>query len=211
MTRPYRLRRRAEAQAATRARIVEAARDLYLERGMAGTSMSAVAAAADVAPNTVRNHFPTPEVLAAAVGAAVLEDLELPGPALLEGAPLAVRLERLAGALAESSERGQRWWVLMQREPALQAIWRPLAEAFEVRLLALVDAALGPLADDPEAVAVVATVIGPAGFYGLQQRGLPAQAAMRIALELAIPWLVTRSTRGTARDTGTRRRRAPAP
>jgi AcrR family transcriptional regulator len=193
MTRVYRLQRRAEQQAATRERILAAARDLYLERGMADTSLAAVARAADVATNTVRNHFGTQEALAAAVGEAVLADLELPDPArLAEGRTLAARLERLAEALADLSRRGQAWWDLMQREPALGAIWHSLEEAYEVRLQLLVRAALGPLADDPEATAVVATVIGPPTFYGLQQRGLSADAATRIGLELSVPWLEAR-------------------
>ena len=193
MTRTYRLRRRAESQAATRDRIVAAARDLYLERGMAGTSMSAVAAVADVAPNTVRNHFSSQEDLAMAVGDSVLAELELPEPGSFEDEPsLAVRIARLAEALASLSRRGQDWWDVMQREPALAAIWQSLERAYEVRLGALVRAVLGPLADDAEAAAVVATIIGPATFYGLQQRGLSADAATRIGLELAIPWLEAR-------------------
>lgn len=212
MTRPYRLRQRAASQAATRARIVDAARGLYLQRGMAGTTMAAVAAVADVAPNTVRNHFATPEELATAVGQAVLEDIQLPEPALLEAEPtLAVRLGRLAEALADLSSRGQRWWDLMQREPALGAIWQSLQEAFEDRLQLLVRAALGPLAEDPEALAVVATVIGPAGFYGLQQRGLSAEAATRIGLDLAIPWLEARSPGAGSEPTATPRPRGPRP
>jgi AcrR family transcriptional regulator len=199
VTRVYRLQRRAEGQAATRDRIVAAARDLYLERGMAATSMAAVAAAADVAPNTVRNHFASPDALAVAVGEVVLAELELPEPADLETeTSLAVRLERLAEGLADLSRRGQGWWDLMQREPELGAIWTSLEAAYEVRLQVLVRAALGPLADDPEASAVVATIIGPATFYGLQQRGLPAEAATRIGLELAIPWLEARSATGRA-------------
>lgn len=194
MTRVYRLQRRAEQQAATRDRIVAAARDLFLARGFAGTSTAAVAAAADVAPNTVRNHFATPEALAVAVGELVLVELELPEPAALEDEPsLAARLERLADGLAALSRRGEAWWDLMQREPALGAIWGSLGEAYEARLQTLVRAALGPLADDREASAVVATIVGPATFYGLQQRGLSPEAATRIGLELAIPWVEARS------------------
>ena len=194
MTRTYRLQRRAEQQAATRERIVAAARELYLERGMAGTSMAAVAAAADVAPNTVRNHFASQEDLALAVGESVLADLALPDPTRFAGEPsLAVRLDRMAEGLADLSQRGQAWWDLMQREPALGAIWHPLEEAYEVSLQGEIRAALGPLADDPEAAAVVATVVGPALFYGLQGRGLSPEAATRIGLELAIPWLEARS------------------
>jgi AcrR family transcriptional regulator len=197
VTRTYRLGRRADQQAATRARIVTVARDLYLEGGMAGTSMAAVASAADVATNTVRNHFPTSTALAAAVGEAVLADLELPEPAIFKDVPsLAGRLERLSEALADLSRRGDVWWSVMQREPELAAAWAPLEAAYEERLQALIRAALGPLADDPQAPAVVATVIGPATFYGLRQRGLSAAEATAIGLELAVPWL---EQRGRAR------------
>jgi AcrR family transcriptional regulator len=200
VTRTYRLGRRAEQRAETRARIVTAARDLYAERGYAGTSMLAVAAIADVAPNTVRNHFPTPAELATAVGTKVLEDLDLPEPPIFDGMPtLAARLKRLSSELASLSRRGDAWWALMQREPELGAAWAPLEAAYEQRLQALIRAALGPLADDEVAVAVVATTIGPTTFYGLQQRGLPADDARRIGVELVVPWLERRGLDRTTR------------
>ena len=193
MTRTYRLGRRAEQRAETRARIVAAARDLYAERGFAGTSMLAVAATADVAPNTVRNHFPTPTDLATAVGASVLEDLGLPEPPIFDGLPtLAARVDRLSSELAALSRRGDAWWALMQREPELGAAWARLEAAYEDRLQTLIHAALGPLADDEVAVAVVATAIGPSTFYGLRQRGLSADDARRIGVELVVPWLERR-------------------
>lgn len=208
MTRAYRLGRRAAQQAATRARIVAAARDLYLERGMAGTSMVAVAAAADVATNTVRNHFATPAELAAAVGAAVLAELELPDPTIFDGvAALPDRLRLLASALAALSVRGEAWWSVMQREPALAAVWKPLETAYDERLQVLTRAALGAQADDPAAIAVVTTLIGPPVFYGLQQRGLSADEATAIGLQLAVPWLERR--RRTARSDRTDRRGDP--
>jgi len=57
-TRPYRLRRRAERQAATRARIVEAAVDMHTSLGPAATSISAIAERAGVQRHTVYAHFP---------------------------------------------------------------------------------------------------------------------------------------------------------
>lgn len=197
MTRAYRLGRRAEQQAATRARIVDAARDLYVQRGFAATSMSAVAAAADVAPNTVRNHFAMPADLALAVGESVLTGLDLPRPEILAGSTSLVdRLERLAAELAALFRRGEPWWLLVQREPELGTLWAPLEAVYEERLQMLIQAALGPLADDASAVAVVATTIGPATFFGLQQRGLSADEATRIGVELAVPWLEARGRRG---------------
>ncbi|MDX6511455.1 MAG: hypothetical protein QOE36_959 [Gaiellaceae bacterium] len=58
MKRRYELRARAERQAETRQRIVEAAVDLHTSIGPANTSLSAVAARAGVQRNTLYAHFP---------------------------------------------------------------------------------------------------------------------------------------------------------
>ena len=64
--RPYRLRRRAERQAETRARIVDAAVALFEDVGPARTTISAVAARAGVQRLTVYRHFPSEGSLAVA-------------------------------------------------------------------------------------------------------------------------------------------------
>jgi hypothetical protein len=53
-------------------------------------------------------------------------------------------------------------------------------------------AALGPLGDDDRSVAVVASVIGPPTFFGLKARGLASADAVRLTLELVLPWLEER-------------------
>lgn len=58
MTRTYTLKRRAEQQAATRQRIVEAAADLHGSVGPALTTISMVAERAGVQRHTVYAHFP---------------------------------------------------------------------------------------------------------------------------------------------------------
>jgi AcrR family transcriptional regulator len=194
VTRTYRLGKRADSQAATRQRILEAATALYEERGMAGTSMLAVATAADVAPGTVRHHFADPQDLAAAVGEALLAEMALPDPSIFAGiGSMAARIERLAVELAALSERGDRWWFVMQREPELARIWSSLQTSFEAQFEALGRAALGPLGTDDEAYAVVATVVGPPTFYALRSRGCDSATARRIGLELVVPWLERRA------------------
>lgn len=194
MTRTYRLGKRAEQQAETRARILEAAKRLYRERGMAGTSMLAVATAADVAPGTVRNHFPDTESLAVAVGEAVLDELGLPDDGIYRGTrSVGVRLERLAAELAYLSDRGEVWWAVMQREPELARVWSTLETSYAALLDRHVRAALGPLAGDDEAVAVVSATIGPPLFYALKQSGHSSDDAVRIGLELLLPWVERRA------------------
>ncbi len=58
MTRKYELRERAESQAATRKRIVEAAFELHASIGPARTTISAIAERAGVQRLTVYRHFP---------------------------------------------------------------------------------------------------------------------------------------------------------
>ncbi len=58
MTRKYELKQRAEAQAETRQRIVEAAVELHSSVGPARTTISAIAALAGVQRLTVYRHFP---------------------------------------------------------------------------------------------------------------------------------------------------------
>ena len=57
-TRPYRLGRRAEQQAQTRQRIIDAAVELHSTVGPAATSISAVADSAGGQRHTVYAHFP---------------------------------------------------------------------------------------------------------------------------------------------------------
>src|SRR2546423_108843 len=56
--RPYRMKRRAEAEAETRRRITESAMELHGTRGPSRTSISAVAERAGVRRSTVYRHFP---------------------------------------------------------------------------------------------------------------------------------------------------------
>jgi AcrR family transcriptional regulator len=82
MPRTYTLKRRAEAQAETRQRIVDAAVALHGELGPALTSMSAVAERAGVQRNTLYAHFPDERSLLMACSAASLERDPLPEAAL---------------------------------------------------------------------------------------------------------------------------------
>jgi AcrR family transcriptional regulator len=67
--RPYRQKVRAERQAQTRQRIIEAAVALHLERGPAQTSINAVAERAGVNRVTVYRHFPDTRTLLEACSA----------------------------------------------------------------------------------------------------------------------------------------------
>jgi len=80
MARTYTLRRRAEAQAETRRRIVEAAVELHSTLGPANTTVSMIAEKAGVQRNTFYAHFPDERAMVMACSGHVMESDPLPDP-----------------------------------------------------------------------------------------------------------------------------------
>jgi AcrR family transcriptional regulator len=78
VTRTYTLKRRAESQAETRRRIVEAAVDLHSTIGPANTTVSMIAERAGVQRNTFYAHFPDERSMAMACSGLALERDPLP-------------------------------------------------------------------------------------------------------------------------------------
>lgn len=106
MARAYTLKRRAEAQAQTRQRIVEAAIALHGTAGPAQTSISMVAEKAGVQRHTFYAHFPTEHDLLLACSGLALERSPLPDP---EGwRAIADRAKRLSTGLGEIYDWYQR-------------------------------------------------------------------------------------------------------
>jgi AcrR family transcriptional regulator len=97
--RRYTLKRRAENQAETRRRIVEATVDLHTELGPARTSISAVAERAGVQRHTVYAHFPTERQLFLACSGLALERDPLPDERAWR--PIADPRQRLRRGLTE--------------------------------------------------------------------------------------------------------------
>ena len=95
MTRSYTLKRRAEQQAETRLRIVEAAVALHGKVGPAATTVSMVAAQAGVQRHTVYAHFPDDRSLYLACSGLAMERSPMPdaGPWRAIADP-AARLQR---------------------------------------------------------------------------------------------------------------------
>jgi AcrR family transcriptional regulator len=97
MTRGYTLKRRAERQAATRRRIVEAAVELHSTVGPGHTTISMVAELAGVQRHTLYAHFPDERSLYMACSGLAWERDPLPDAAAWRG--IADRRERLVTGL----------------------------------------------------------------------------------------------------------------
>ena len=189
MPRRYTLGKRGEAKAETRARIVAATLELYREAGVAGASVPAIARAADVAPATIRNHFPGPTDLAEAAADAVLAALEMPDASIFAGATtVAERVRRLATELAAFFERGTGWWEIRQRDGDLAQAWSEPEARYRERVSALVRAAVTPHGDDGAVVAVVGSAVESLHF-ALRGQGLSADEAVAVELSIVLPWL----------------------
>lgn len=93
--RTYTLRRRAEQQAATRQRIVEATLDLHTRVGPAGTTLSMIAERAGVQRHTLYAHFPDERSLFLACSGLFADRSPAPDPQAWRGmADAAVRLRQ---------------------------------------------------------------------------------------------------------------------
>lgn len=194
MPRAYRLGERALAMDATRTRILESAIDLFIERGISATTMREIGERADVAPGTLRHHFPSRGALDLAMVERLRAEGPLPPANLLEGATTIEEriglLLRAAGEFFEGARRIYRMWL---REPMLTGPWLAAGAEYGERWERLMRQALGPLADDPESMAVLRAVVQPGFFEQLNEAtGSPGEAA-ELATSVIAPWLASRA------------------
>jgi len=124
---PYRRTERAEARAAaTRRRIVAAARELIARGGYAEAQVASVAARAEVATGTVYRHFPSKADLFAEVfrEASQREVDAVAAAAGAAGGPAPARIAAAVEAFARRALRGRRLaWALIAEpvDPAVEA------------------------------------------------------------------------------------------
>jgi AcrR family transcriptional regulator len=188
--RKYRLGKRAEAVARTRARIVAAAMTLYQEQPVAVTSMQEVARRADVAPGTVLNHFATPDELASAVVSELVRTLEAPSSEIFEGVEgVAARLRALGRSLARFYERAEPWFHVHEREHDQVAAFGEGARVFDERVEGLIREALGP-GHEARAVSAARWLMSPPVFRGLREHeGRTVEEAADLVTEILVAWL----------------------
>ena len=193
LPRRYTLGRRAEQMSETREAIIRATLELIRTGGLRAASVPAIAQAADVAPATVRNHFPEQPALLVEVGDMILQDIALPDVDIFDGLESTVdRVTRLARELVAFYGRGQEWWFVFTGDPGMSPAFERTRSRYEARFDALIREATKPMGDDPIAVAMVASVIGPPLHYALVGHGLGADDVVDASLAMLIPWLEAR-------------------
>ena len=181
--------KRAAAVEQTRRRIVDATRELHREQGIAATSWEDIAARAGVGVGTVYRHFPSLDELIPACGQVTMEVLALPdrsaAPALFDGlTEPARRIERLVGEIFAVYERGAPELRAIREEAGVHPRVALDRDRLEATLAALVDAALGRLGADPQALAVVRALVDLNTWQALRDQGLGPEERVSVISEI---------------------------
>ena len=178
--RSYALGKREASSAATRERIRDAAVELYRERGIAATTIQAIADRADVARGTVVNHFGTAELLLEAVLDDIIADIRYPDEHLVDGVTEpAERVRRYVDALFRFFERSEYAWPVFSSDLDLPALKQREAEYYAV-LGRLYAAAFDPLAADRVVAAAARAYVNYAPLHDLRAAGLSLDEAIDV-------------------------------
>ena len=193
MPRRYRLGRRVELKESTRARIVQAAVDLYTEIGISATTMRAVARRADVAPATALNHFPSREDLDRAVLDRALAEMAPPDVSVIDPeAPLASRVGRLCREAGAFFDRAAPWYRMWLREPLNKGVYATAGANVGSQWDQLFRSALGGLAADADAMALLRATMHPMFFEAVRAGQRSTEATSDLIAGLLTTWLEQR-------------------
>lgn len=192
--RPYNLGARAASVEETKRRILDAALEEFTEheQGVDGTSMTAIARRADVAPGTVRYHYAGVDEILGEVVAGWWVDLAMPSPEDIDiEAPLDKRFAALVRLMYELLERSEPAYEIWRKSPD-HPVFVDYSDRFYGTAGRMMERALGPLVRDAVTMAVVSVLVDP-GFRGtLIARGLSPEQAIEAATDLGIAWLAGR-------------------
>jgi AcrR family transcriptional regulator len=208
MPRRYRLGERAALMQATRERIVEAATELYIEKGVSATTMREIGQRADVAPGTLRSHFRSREALERAMVQLLTAQAPLPEPSIFDGTEtIGERLERLLRAAGAFTDQAKRIYLMWLREPMLTGPWAEKGAEYGARWNELMRIALGALANDDEAMAILRALLEPTVFERVRGGTRTTEQAAELITEAVIPWYRDREAEATRAPRPTRSHR----
>ena len=190
MARKYELKRRAERQAATRRRIVEATVALHEAIGGEATTITAIAERAGVGRLTVYRHFPDERALLTACTGHYLSLNPPPDPGTWEG--IAEPASRLRVALGAAYAFYRRTHGMLARteqdaptNPVLAELMAPFVAFWDNVRDGLAQGWDGPEAPDPVVVAAIGHALAFSTWRSLvQEQGLDDDQAADLMLVL---------------------------
>jgi AcrR family transcriptional regulator len=178
--RTYNQDRRAETAAATSRRIRVAARALYRERGIAGTTTAAIAERADVARGTILHHFGSGDGLLEAVLDDITAELEWPDERLQDGVePEAERISRYVDAMYRFFVRSEDDWPAFARDLEHPSLQKRAAEYYETAAR-LFEATFRDLAGDRFVAAAARAYVNYGPLYDFRAAGLSLEESIEV-------------------------------
>ena len=172
--------------------------ELYRERGVAGTTIQAIAERADVVRGTVLNHYGSAEGLLEALLDEAAAEIRLPDAHLLEGATTdEARVRQFVAGMFRFFERSAEWWSVFRADmdlPALEARERAYRDA----VVRLESATFGDLATDAVVGAAARAFVDYGPMYALLGGGLSLDEAID-AVGDALVAVVDRRRKGRTR------------
>lgn len=181
--RAYSMQQRSEQVARTRERIIDAAVEVFTQRGARGTTMTEVARAADVATATVTNHFATPDLLLQAVVDRLMADIQMPDESIFAGTrSTPSRLRALTAAMFDFYERTNQWFALLGAEITGVPVLAQADADFRRAMQGLYAQALNDVADETVGK-TVAGLVHPGTYFTLRQAGLSMQEATDVVAD----------------------------
>jgi AcrR family transcriptional regulator len=181
--RRYTQRGRAESVAETERRIRAAALELYRQRGVAATTLQAIAARADVARGTVLNHFGSGDGLLEAVLDEIVAKIRYPDEELQEGAESeSERIRRYVDAMFRFYVRSEEDWPAFSRDLDLPVVKAREAEYYAIvgRLYAVT---FLDLASDRIVGAATRAYVNYAPLNDLRAAGLSLDEAINVVAD----------------------------
>ena len=188
MPRRYHMSSRAEAVAATRQRIVDAAKDLYARQGIIATSYEEISRQAGVSQATVYRQFPSLAELIPACGqsVAVLRPIAAENAVEFFGGLSGPhdRLELLVRGTCDCYDRDRGWLDALRREEELLPEVREIVGLQDAGLRFLVRAAMEGASASERTIQTITALIDFRFWQALKGAGMSHAQAMEQIIAL---------------------------
>lgn len=181
--RKYSMQARAAKAADTRDRILDAALATYRERGIAATSLQAIARRAGVSAATILNHFGSADELARLVVGQLTDNLRVPDDRDWPERGRAPRVRRLVSEMFDFYDRSAPWFEIFRSEIGVDPVLREGESAFWQAIRDLYGRVLGTALDDQRVRGTAFGLTHPATLTALRESGLPIQDAVELVAE----------------------------
>ncbi len=178
--RTYNQDRRAESAAATSLRIRVAARSLYRELGISGTTTAAIAKRADVARGTILNHFGSADGLLEAVLDDVAITMDIPDARIQDGVDAEPdRIRRYVDSMFRFYVRSEEDWPAFARDMEHPVLQKRAAVYYETAAR-LFEATFRDLAADRVVAAATRAYVNYAPLHDLRAAGLNLEESIEV-------------------------------